>query len=79
MERQITSQEADERFAELLRDVAAGESFIVTDHGRPVARVAPVEAQRAPAKNKLSDEEFAAFLRSQPRTVYAWKREDLYD
>ena len=44
----ITAREANQRFAEVLAKVETeGKGFLVTKHGRPVARLLPVEA--APA------------------------------
>lgn len=42
MERTITATEANREFSRLLGEVAAGEKFVVTSHGRPVARLEPV-------------------------------------
>lgn len=76
MDRAITASEANQRFSELLRDVADGESFTVTSHGKPVARVLPVDRegdQRAVAR--LLD-----FVATLPvRHSGAWTRADLYD
>ena len=82
MERQIDIGEAENHLGDLIRDVAAGESVTVTEDGRPVARLVPVEeADRADdPQPRQSFEEFAAFLRSQPfRVIGPWTREDLYD
>ena len=37
----IPTAEAKERFAELLRRAEAGERFVVTRHGKPVAEIGP--------------------------------------
>ena len=39
----ITAAEANRSFSRLLRGVREGQSYIVTSHGRPVARLAPPE------------------------------------
>jgi prevent-host-death family protein len=76
MDKYVTATEANQQFAEVLRDVAAGESVTVTSRGRAVAKISPPDNKR---KGK-STEEFLAYLESQP-IIYgnAWKREDLYD
>ena len=72
----ITATEANQRFSELLRDVASGESFTVTSRGRPVARIAPVEHD----DRREAIEALLKHVRAQPiRYVGPWKREDLYD
>jgi len=76
MDRAITASEANQRFSEMLRDVADGESFTVTSHGKPVARVVPFESKGGPeAVKKLLD-----YFADWPiRYSGPWKREDLYE
>ena len=40
----------DRQFSKFLRAVEAGESFTVTSHGRPVARIRPVSEDAAEAQ-----------------------------
>lgn len=40
----ITAREANQRFSEILSKVETeGQGFVVTKHGRPVARIVPLE------------------------------------
>lgn len=39
----VTAREANQQFSELLAKVEAGEEFIVTKHGKPVAMIRPYE------------------------------------
>lgn len=41
MEETISEADANRRFSLLLRRVRAGHSYVVTDHGKPVARLIP--------------------------------------
>jgi len=76
MDKAISATEANQRFSEMLRDVANGDSFTVTSRGRPVARVVPVE----PADQKRKIKELLEKMRREPiRISGPWKREDLYD
>lgn len=43
MDRTISATEAEERFDDLLRDVAEGVSFTIISQGNPIARIVPVE------------------------------------
>jgi prevent-host-death family protein len=75
----ITSAEANRAFSRLLREVREeGRSFVVTAHGRPVARVLPVEPRnddRHRARAALR-----ARLAAQPVTdIGRWTRDDLYE
>jgi prevent-host-death family protein len=77
--KQITATEANRMFSKLLNEVSKGEEFVVTSHGKPVARVTPVgreEAERARWRAKL-----IARLRSQkPRkSPVKWTRDELYE
>lgn len=76
MHRAITASEANQRFSELLREVADGGSFTVTSHGRPVARVLPVdrEGEHRSVKRLLD------FVRRLPlRYAGDWSRSHLYE
>ncbi len=76
MEKTISATEANQRFSEMLRSVAAGESFTVTSRGKPIARVTPIEEEDR--RRKLHD--LMEFLKDRPVTwIKPWKREDLYD
>lgn len=46
MARTVTLREANQHFAKYVREVESGEEFVVTRRGRPVARLAPVDARR---------------------------------
>jgi prevent-host-death family protein len=41
--KQVTAADANRNFSGLLRDVAAGETVVVTSHGRPVATITAFE------------------------------------
>lgn len=44
MERTISATDANREFSRLLGEVAAGQTFVVTSHGKPVARLVPLQA-----------------------------------
>jgi prevent-host-death family protein len=78
MDQVVTAAEANRDFSRLLREVREGRSFTITSHGRPVARIGPVDLrldEREAAKEALLER-----LRSQP-TLNAgrWTRDELYD
>ena len=59
MEKTITAAEANRQFSALLRGVREGATYVVTSHGRPVARIVPVRGdaderdRREKAKREL--------------------------
>ena len=76
MEKAISAADANRKFSRVLREVEEGQSYVVTSHGRPVARIEPVERHSyGKAKGAL-----LARLEAQPvRRIGRWKRDDLYD
>lgn len=77
MEKAISAADANRKFSQLLREVREGRSYVVTSHGRPVARIAPVTEQRA-SKAKAA---LLAHLEARPVTkpIGRWTRDELYD
>jgi prevent-host-death family protein len=77
VEKTISAADANRKFSEVLRGVREGQSYVVTSHGRPVARIEPVEENsRVKAKEIL-----LAHLESRPvrRSTINWTRDELYD
>lgn len=78
MDESISAAEANREFSRLLRGVREGKTYIVTSHGRPVAKLTPMTADeqaREEARLKLFEH-----LRSRPAlNAGPWTREELYD
>ena len=78
MDNVVSAAEANRRFSHILRDVSGGETYVVTAHGKPVARIIPcasVDSDRQAARAKLF-----ARLSNQPATeCKPWSREELYE
>lgn len=51
MEKQVNVYEAKTHLSKLLEQVEAGEEIVIARHGRPIARLVPV--QRAPVRREL--------------------------
>lgn len=67
MDKVISAADANRAFSRLLRDVRDGESYTVTSHGRPVARLVPViDAEKGATAKEVAYQELMARLRSQP-------------
>ncbi len=76
MDKAISASEANQRFSELLREVAEGRSFTVMSRGRAVARVLPVDRHQ----ERRSVERLLRFVDGLPvRHTGAWSRDDLYE
>ena len=76
MEKAISAADANRKFSQLLREVREGRSYVVTSHGKPVARISPVDEQRR-SKAKAA---LLARVEKQPiRHIGRWTRDELYD
>jgi prevent-host-death family protein len=77
MDQTISAADANRSFSRILRDVREGRTYVVTAHGKPVARIVPctdADASRAAARTALMRR-----LADQPVTeIGPWKRDDLY-
>ncbi len=77
MDKAVSAADANRRFSELLRTVKQGRSVIVTSHGKPVARIAPIAEDERSAKAARSA--LFARLRSERLVnVGRWTRDQLY-
>jgi prevent-host-death family protein len=77
MKKAVSASEANRRFSHLLREVREGHTFIVTSHGKPVARITPHTKETASEKAR---EAFFRRLESQPiRNIGRWTRDELYE
>lgn len=78
MEEAVSAADANRKFSLILRGVREGHSYVVTSHGRPVARIVPADRH----KNMASGARAALLSRlaSQP-VVHAghWTRDELYE
>jgi prevent-host-death family protein len=78
MQKTISAAEANRQFSRLLRAVRDGDSYVVTAHGRPVAKIVPIGRDET-IKNKAW-ESLLARLSSQPVIdIGPWTRDELYE
>jgi prevent-host-death family protein len=74
----ISAADANRHFSHLLRAVRAGGSYIVTSHGRAVARIVPADALAKAAAG--SHQALLARLEQQPVVdIGSWTRDELYE
>lgn len=78
MDQPIPAAEANRHFSRLLREVRDGRSYVVTAHGKPIARIVPctaADAARATARTALLRR-----LAAQPAIdIGPWTRDALYE
>lgn len=78
MDKAIPAAEANRKFSEILRGVRQGHSYLVTSHGKAVARIASV-ADGANAARSARDALLRRLRRQTTTHVGRWKREELYE
>ena len=78
MEEAISAADANRRFSLLLRGVREGHSYVVTSHGKPVARLVPAGKHEEVATGARTA--LLSRLEKQP-VVHAgrWARDELYE
>jgi prevent-host-death family protein len=78
MEKAVTAADANRKFSQLLENVRKGHSYIVTSHGRPVAKIAPVDGGDKAAVG--ARKALLARLRSEAvGKAVRWTRDELYE
>ena len=78
MEEAISAADADRKFSSLLRGVRDGRSFVVTSHGKPVARLVPAGERDDVAKGARAA--LLSRLETQPViNAGRWSRDELYE
>ena len=78
MKRAITAADANREFSSVLRRVRQGHSFVVTSHGRPVARIVPM-ASGEPVASKARTMLFERLHAAPALSIKKWTRDDLYE
>jgi prevent-host-death family protein len=78
MDKAVSAADANRKFSQLLQSVRRGRSYVVTSHGKPIAKISPIDESgtiEASARENL-----LARLRRQPATrVARWTRDELYE
>ncbi len=78
MERLVSAREANQKFSQMLREVRNGETYIITSHDTPVAKIMPVDSfDRASAAAQRSL--FERLRGQRPVKVAKWSRDELYE
>jgi prevent-host-death family protein len=78
MERVVSAADANRKFSKLLRGVREGGSYVVTSHGKAVAKIMPAESQEKVAQAARTA--LVRRLRSEAVVnIGRWKRSELYE
>lgn len=78
MDEPVSAADANRKFSQLLRAVRDGHSYVVTSHGKPVAKLVPVGREDSVTSDARAA--LLARLRAQPvLDIGRWTRDELYD
>lgn len=78
--KQVSARDANQRFSKLLAEVAGGREIVITRHGKPVARLVPVSAERASAERAAAVKRLRARMKRGLSLGGAkFNRDELYD
>lgn len=79
MNKAISAAEANRHFSQILRSVREGDSYVVTAHGKPVARITPADD---PERNSATEarRHLLSRLAAEPVVdIGRWTRDELYE
>lgn len=79
MEKAISATDANRQFSRLLDGVRRGRTYLVTSHGQPVARIAPVHQQEATTVAEARRSLLASLRNQKPAKAVRWTRDELYE
>ena len=77
MEKQISAADANRKFSEVLREVRDGHSYVVTSHGKAVARINPARDARPATRAKTAL--MQRLLKTPVQKIARWTRDELYE
>lgn len=78
MDQAVSAADANRKFSLILRGVRDGNSYVVTSHGRPVARIVPADRHQGIGLGARAA--LLSRLERQPVThAGSWSRDELYE
>ena len=78
MEKPVSAADANRKFSKLLRVVRDGQSYVVTSHGKAVAKIVPIEKDGGTTRDAKAG--LLKRLRSESViTIGRWSRDELYE
>lgn len=81
MSKTITLREANQGFSRYMREVEAGEEFVITRKGRPVGRLTPIGGRRVltPEQEEARARALALMKTGAPLGIGKFNRDDAYE
>jgi prevent-host-death family protein len=81
MSKTITLRDANQGFSRYIREVEAGEEFVITRNGKPVARLSPVGGKRVltPEQEAARARMIARMEKGWPLNIGKFDRDEIYE
>ena len=81
MTKTVTLRDANQNFAKYIREVEAGEEFVVTRRGEMVAKIVPVSGKRRvlTPEQQQALKELLEFAKKGYRSDRPWTRDELHE
>ncbi|WFP61238.1 type II toxin-antitoxin system prevent-host-death family antitoxin [Mesorhizobium sp. WSM4904] len=79
MDEAVSAADANRRFSHILREVREGLSYVVTSHGRPVARIVPIEKHEGGVASRSRAALLSRLERQPIVDAGRWTRDELYE
>jgi prevent-host-death family protein len=81
MTRRISTAEAEQNFASIIHDVEEGKTVLITNNGKDVARVSPLEEfdVNSESAKKARAELFERLGKTKAIDIGPWTRAELYE
>ena len=74
----IATTEANRQFSKVIQEVREGETFVVTSHGEPVAKITAFKREESDRQRAL-DAYFTSRKAVKPMNLGRFNRDDAYD
>lgn len=78
MDKPVSAADANRNLSQLLRGVRQGHSYVITSHGKPIARIIPT-TESAAARERAKAALFKRLHSQRATDIGHWSREELYE
>ena len=78
MEKPVSAADANRKFSKLLRTIREGHRYVVTSHGKAVAKIVPID-KNAPVIRGARSALLKRFRSEPVATIGRWSRGELYE
>jgi prevent-host-death family protein len=78
MDKVVSAADANRNFSQLLHGVRRGRIYVVTNHGKPIAKLSPIE-DAGDAGVSARANLLARLRKQKTKRIGSWTRDELYE